>query len=200
MADIAPPTGPSDPKSLRALAHPVRWRLIDVLAAEGTATVTQCAEVTGESTATCSYHLGILAKYGFITRAAGAGRERPWQLVSRDLNLSAPGPDRDGAEASRTAAAALLDVELSWLKESVRRSAAEPADWQGATRIMSVTAWLTPEEAREAAAQVQLTIDRRASRAGARRRDGTRPVRLFAAVAPVAPVAPGARSGPGEDG
>jgi hypothetical protein len=197
MADIALPAGPSDPKSLRALAHPVRWRLIDVLAAEGTATVTRCAEATGESTATCSYHLGILAKYGFITRAAdGAGREKPWQLVSRDLDLSAPGPDREGAEASRAAAAALLDVELTWLKESVRRSAAEPADWQGATRIMSVTAWLTPAEAREAAAQVQLTIDRRASRAGARHRDGTRPVRLFAAVAP---VAPGAGSGPAED-
>jgi len=31
--------------ALRALAHPLRWKLIDLLGSEGSATATRCAEV-----------------------------------------------------------------------------------------------------------------------------------------------------------
>jgi hypothetical protein len=41
---------------LRALAHPLRWKLFDIVFREGTATATRCAELTGESVASCSYH------------------------------------------------------------------------------------------------------------------------------------------------
>src|SRR5580700_3772892 len=65
---------------LRALAHPIRWKLIDVLGSELSATATRCAEVTGESVASCSYHLGILAKYGYIELVPDQpGRETPWR-------------------------------------------------------------------------------------------------------------------------
>ncbi|XVV05309.1 helix-turn-helix domain-containing protein [Actinosynnema sp. CA-248983] len=60
-----------DPKALRALAHPFRWKLIMLLAAEGPRTATQCAEATGESVAGCSYHLNTLAKYGFVGEVPG---------------------------------------------------------------------------------------------------------------------------------
>src|SRR6476661_3980084 len=50
--------------SLRALAHPLRWRLIDLLDSTGQATATQCAEALGETVASCAYHLSILGKYG----------------------------------------------------------------------------------------------------------------------------------------
>ncbi|MEP7023868.1 MAG: winged helix-turn-helix domain-containing protein [Actinomycetota bacterium] len=63
------------PKGACDLAHPLRWQMLDLLGAEGTVTVTRCALVLGESTASCSYHLGILAKYGYITPAEGEGRE-----------------------------------------------------------------------------------------------------------------------------
>ena len=42
------------------------FELIDRLGSEQSATATRCAEVLGESVASCSYHLGILAKYGYI--------------------------------------------------------------------------------------------------------------------------------------
>jgi hypothetical protein len=72
-----------DPKALRALAHPARWQLVDLLGSEGTATATRCAEVLGESVASCSYHLRMLAKYGYIEEAPGrAGKEKPWRLAS----------------------------------------------------------------------------------------------------------------------
>ncbi|HEV2377907.1 MAG TPA: winged helix-turn-helix domain-containing protein [Streptosporangiaceae bacterium] len=184
MADAMPPVRTTDPKALRALAHPIRWKLIDVLASEGTATVTRCAERLGESTATCSYHLGILAKYGYIERAAGQGRDKPWQLVSSDLDLSASGLDPEQARASRAAADAFLDYEFARLKQSLHESDREPEEWQHAHKVMGATAWVTATEFQEMAAEVQRVMDSYAGhgRDLADRGAGAREVRLFAAV------------------
>jgi hypothetical protein len=121
-----------------ALAHPVRWKLIDVLASEGTPTVPRCAEVPGESTATCSYHLGILAKYGYIARAGVRhGREKPWPLVQPDLDLGSAELDTEGALASRAAAAAFPDFQLAWLKDSIQRSDLQPEPWRQTSKVMA---------------------------------------------------------------
>lgn len=66
--------------SLRALAHPLRWQLIDLLDSMGQATATQCAEALGETVASCAYHLSILGKYGYARQVPGhMGREKPWE-------------------------------------------------------------------------------------------------------------------------
>jgi Helix-turn-helix domain len=195
------PADTADPRALRALAHPLRWKLIDLLEAEGTATVTRCAEALGESTATCSYHLGILAKYGYITRAPdGPGRDKPWQLADPSLNLSPPGadPDAEAAVATRFVAASLLDHAVARIKESL---AATPAP---VSKIVGATTWLTADEVRQAAAEVEAIMDRYAGRGTdpSRRPEGARQARMLAAIAltPDPPSGPdqqaGQRSGP----
>ena len=70
----------TDPKAIRALAHPVRWALLEALGQAGTLTATQASEMLGESPANCAFHLRTLAKYGFVEEAGGGrGRERPWR-------------------------------------------------------------------------------------------------------------------------
>src|SRR5712692_902420 len=97
---------PPDPRVLRALAHPLRWQLIDLVGSEMTATATRCAEVLGESVASCSYHLGILGKYGYIELVPGqAGKEKPWRLASRKQNLDPGDLNAEGALAAEAAAA-----------------------------------------------------------------------------------------------
>ena len=81
----------TDPQRIRALTHPLRLELMDVLAEEGAATATRCAELTGESVASCSFHLRMLAKYGYIEPAERTGREKPWRLR---LPLPRPPPRR----------------------------------------------------------------------------------------------------------
>ena len=181
----------TDPLALRALAHPVRWKLIDVLASEGTVTATRCAQVLGESTATCSYHLGILAKYGYITRVAGAQwREKPWKLARQDLGISASGEDQEQAAASRAAADAFVDHEMTRLRDAIRASADEPGEWQGTQRVMAATARLTAAEVRQAITEIGQVLARYGERAGESARTETaREVRLFAAVSP-APAGP----------
>jgi predicted transcriptional regulator len=73
----------TDPKAIRALAHPVRWALLDALDQAGTLTATQASEMLGESPANCAFHLRTLAKYGYVEEAGGGrGRERPWRPSS----------------------------------------------------------------------------------------------------------------------
>ena len=72
----------TDPVAIRALAHPLRLDLLDLLSTAGPATAAHCGRVLGASQASCSFHLRQLAKYGFVVDA-GPGpdrRERQWRV------------------------------------------------------------------------------------------------------------------------
>jgi DNA-binding transcriptional ArsR family regulator len=74
----------TDPRALRALAHPLRVQLLALLRREGPMTATQLSEHVGESPASCSFHLRQLARYGLIAEAGvGPGRQRPWKATSQ---------------------------------------------------------------------------------------------------------------------
>jgi Helix-turn-helix domain len=139
-----------DPLTLRALAHPLRWQLIDLLGSELSATATRCAEVLGESVASCSYHLGMLAKYGYIELVPDQpGREKPWRLTRWDQDLSSDGLDEPGALAAQAATEVFLDHELARTKDRLRRRDTEPAEWRDASHLLGVSTWLTAGEMRE---------------------------------------------------
>jgi len=72
----------TNPRLLRALAHPARIAILEHLILDGPATATQCADVAGLSPSACSYHLRALARFGFIEPDPGSavdGRQRPWR-------------------------------------------------------------------------------------------------------------------------
>ncbi len=203
LSDVTTPpeTSPGTAaKALRALAHPLRWKLIDLLEDEGSATATRCSGVLGESVASCSYHLGILGKYGYAEMVPDQpGREKPWRLSSRVQDLSPTGLDVEGALAAAAAAEAFLDHELARLKDRLRRIGLEPPQWQEASGVVGETTWMTAAELRSVWGQVQATVLSFAGRADdpALRPRDARQVRLFAAatVAPAAPPAPPASPG-----
>src|SRR3954468_4033452 len=70
----------TDPRAMRAYAHPVRLALVGLVRRPGPLTATQAAARLGESSGTTSFHLRQLAKYGFCEEAGGGkGREKPWR-------------------------------------------------------------------------------------------------------------------------
>src|ERR1700759_4388523 len=82
-----PPIEVTDPRAMRALAHPVRMGLIEGLG-DGRLTATEAGERVGESPANTSFHLRQLAKYGFVEEAeGGTGRRRPWKLKNLGLRI-----------------------------------------------------------------------------------------------------------------
>ena len=193
MPDKQEPAALPEPKALRALAHPIRWKLIDLLDSEDTATATRCSEVLGESVASCSYHLGILGKYGYTEMVPDQpGREKPWRLTTRLQDLAPAGLDLAGQLAAEAAAEAFLDHEIARLKDRLRRMSREPEEWRNASGILGATTWMTPAELRTARKQIQKIMLRLAVRAEdpAQRPRGAREVRLFSAVTVAPPVPP----------
>ncbi len=133
----------TDARELRALAHPVRMALLDVLA-EGPLTASRCADLLGETPANCSYHLRQLARYGHVREAGGGhGRERPWRLRDEAITW-------DAVQPSATAARALGEVvdehRFSRWRDYRAALATEDSDWRDATISTDVVAWMTPDE------------------------------------------------------
>src|SRR5665811_909267 len=72
-----------DPRSLRAVAHPVRLGILEQLTIHGPMTATELADQLDETPSNCSWHLRKLAEHSFVEEAeGGVGRKRPWQIVS----------------------------------------------------------------------------------------------------------------------
>ena len=85
----------TDPKTIRALAHPLRLDLLELLAWAGPSTAAHCGRVLGVSQASCSFHLRQLAKYEYVEEA-GPGpdrRERQWRLREPRPTIRAAGGD-----------------------------------------------------------------------------------------------------------
>lgn len=137
----------TDPKALRALAHPLRWKLIEILGREGTATATRCAEETGESVANCSYHLNTLAKYDYVEKAEGGqGREKPWRLVSQGQTISDVGVDKETELAAQAASNAFIDYALTQIRERHLATPLEPDEWRAVLGFNNSTDYMTPAE------------------------------------------------------
>jgi hypothetical protein len=192
------PTAP-DPRALRALAHPLRWQLIDLIGSEATATATRCAEVLGESVASCSYHLGILGKYGYIELVPGqGGKEKPWRLTSHEQNLDSGDLDTEDALAAEAATGAFLDHELARMKQRLSRLGLEPEPWRAASFLLGTTTWMTAGELREITDQLRQLLLAHTERAAdpASRPPEAREVRLFGVASVAPPVTPSKDSAP----
>jgi hypothetical protein len=134
-------------KRLRALAHPLRWKLLDLVSTEGQATATRCSQVLGDSVASCSYHLGILGKYGYLQQVTDTpGREKPWRSLERTQDLSARGPELEDELASEAAIETFLNHEFERIKARHRLRASEPAEWRNASRLGGSSMWVTATE------------------------------------------------------
>ncbi len=186
-----------DPRVLRAMAHPFRLALLDLLDAHGTLTSAEASAATGENTASCSFHLRQLAKYGFIERAEAAdGRERPWRRSAAGERV----PDSEDRELNRAAAeVARLVVErvAGEAAHWVDCRAELPKAWRTPGVVAADILHLTPSELRELARAVTDLFARYAERTtdASERPRASRPVRAAAALFP---LIPGRASPPGE--
>lgn len=166
---------------LRALAHPLRWKLFDIVYREETATATRCAEVTGESVASCAYHLGILGKYGYVEQVPGSGKEKPWRSISLRQDLSAPGPELEDKLASEAATEAFLEHVFDRLRTWHRLRDTESPEWHDATGLNGVTMWVTAEELTQIREEVGPIMQRYTERSEdpSLRPEGARAARAF---------------------
>jgi DNA-binding MarR family transcriptional regulator len=151
----------TDPRALRALAHPLRFDLIELLGTRGPMTAADCARRLGTSQASCSFHLRQLAKYGFVeaARSSGDSRERPWRLTDLEQSWSSEtGPAVD--QLDRVFIQREADRMLGW----VGRSATEPAPWLDAAFLGGATIPVTSDELCSIRAQLRAVLEPYADR------------------------------------
>jgi len=178
----------TDPKMMRALAHPARIAIWTHIAMRGPTTATECAEVAGLSPSACSYHLRTLARYGFIEEdraAATDGRERPWRARLLAFTME----DRPDEPAAGRVASRLLVENIRADAEEIRaryldRKPEYPADWQAAAGEMFSVAHVTPGELNELRAKLLEVMIPYARLEEAERSPGALPVRLMVDMFP----------------
>jgi len=147
---------PMDAAQLRALAHPLRLQLLQVLH-EGPATASQLARRLGESSGATSYHLRALHRAGMVEEAEQRNaRERWWQRMPERLIIpnSVP-PDASETERAELKAAhaqiesILVDRDETALGRWMEIRYDLPLEWQDAQWIGNFRMWATADEVRQ---------------------------------------------------
>lgn len=173
----------SDPRALRAYAHPTRMVLLALLRRDGPQTATQAARITGESVASCSFHLRQMAKYGLVELAEGGrGREKPWQATATFTEWESSGRQDPAATAAGQALQlALAEQYFELVARWVRAQPGEPAQWREAALFGDVLLHLTAAELRDLGSKIQDLAQPYLGRLGgaSARPAGSRPVMLL---------------------
>ncbi|MFI6393037.1 ArsR/SmtB family transcription factor [Nonomuraea sp. NPDC050547] len=151
----------SDPKVMRALAHPARLEMLNRLQVEGPSTATEIAEFAGVTPSAASYHLRMLAKYGFVEDAPprADGRERVWRSTGQGLSVST---EPDDAPELRAAKELLIhtvyDEAHADLKRSMGQVDREPREWRAGSTWRRKFLHIGPEEMRRLGEQMDALL------------------------------------------
>ena len=144
----------SDPRVLRALAHPARLAILEHLQTEGSATATECAGPAGVSPAAASYHLRLLERYGLVEDAGGTSkRDRPWRAVGSGFTIEDDGP------AALALLAQLIARGDEWTQHYVANEKRLPRKWRDASHVANKTLKLNAHEAKELVARIEAVCD-----------------------------------------
>ncbi|MFC8796779.1 helix-turn-helix domain-containing protein [Promicromonospora sp. NPDC057138] len=143
-----PPDGVviSQTDAIKAMTHPLRLRLLDLFRAGVELTATQCAERTGESVASCSFHLRQLEKYGHVERAEAHGKERPWRAVGRGFSVRPDLADPESWPAATAFGSMFIAEQFGRLQRWLADAQGDDPDWVYATTQTHQEYWVTRDE------------------------------------------------------
>jgi DNA-binding transcriptional ArsR family regulator len=140
----------TDPRVMRAMAHPLRIQILELLQAVGPMTATQLSERLGESPANCSFHLRTLAKYGFVEEApGGTGRQRPWQRVPQSVSIKKEDLEPEAHVALEALDRVLRDREAAQIDRWAATRSTYPEVWQRSWFSRMGIARMTADELHE---------------------------------------------------
>lgn len=179
-----------DGAALKALTHPLRLTLLGLLRQHGPATASELAARAGESSASTSYHLRVLAKYAFVTEAEHRdSRERRWKSVHDMTSWSNEAMRR--SPGGSTILNVLHRRQIEHLQQSLDRHEADlesgrlGQEWQEPSGVSDAMPRLTPESLAELWEVLRAKTDELTARdAGDPRAEQ---VVLFTAGLPLAP-------------
>lgn len=181
-----------DAGALKALAHPLRVQIYDILSSYGPQTASSLAALTGESSGATSYHLRALARHDLIREMTdrGTARERWWERPAGGITFA--NPEAAQTPSGRAAMQVVMTESLNrrhqqLMEFAMRRIEDEPEEWREPTLISTGTARLTPEQLGEVSRQMQAVIEEAVARYRDQNGEDVRPVTIRADVFPLPP-------------
>jgi DNA-binding transcriptional ArsR family regulator len=186
VPDERPPVQLTDPRDIRALAHPARLAVIDELYSGRELTATQCAGIAGLSPSAMSYHLRSLEKAGIVERAesSGDGRERPWRAAGSYLQVESRGAGAGELAAAAALSSSVMGRTLEQFEAWMARRDREPKEWIEAGGASYGQVWLLPDEAKEIENHMVELTNKYRGRRGGERPPGARRFRVALMVFP----------------
>jgi DNA-binding transcriptional ArsR family regulator len=187
----------SDPRAIRALAHPARLAILEALLPGEELTATEAASVTGLSPSATSYHLKALERWGIVEagQPRADGRDRPWKATGRSIEVSSDPPRTVLAEAA--VLGVFLDRNRALAGEFLEHQDEEPAQWRDAMELANSDYWLTSGELAEISAALRRVLEPYEQRRRGSRPDGSRRVRIARLIVPRADSPAPKNAGPG---
>lgn len=139
---------------LRALAHPLRLRLLYALNARSAATASMLADAVGESPALVSYHLRQLAGHGFVEEAPDLvedHRQRWWRPIGRGFAFDPVefSDDPAGAHASAEVGRLMLEHQVEQVRQFDHHRQSWGDEWSHAAFSVTDMLRLTAAETSE---------------------------------------------------
>ena len=144
----------TDPKAMRALAHPTRLSLLERLQRDGPATAAELAGRLGTTSATTGRHLGLLGTFGLVTRDGSV-----WRAVAKGLYFE-PGDDAESQAAYRALANQMFlrsdELPRQWLAHDEPRL---PPDWLRVSGLSNARMLMSVDEAAALDAEMEKLLE-----------------------------------------
>lgn len=177
-----------DVGALRALAHPMRVEIYDILSQFGPQTASSLAEQLGESSGATSYHLRALAKHDLIREVPGRGtaRERWWERPKGAIAMTSPAVMKTPAGR---AASQLVISEFyrrrnrqleDFIDANLRR---DPEEWMA--MLSTATVRMTDEQFEGLVHELEAVIDSAVARYRDQTGEGVRPFTVRTDIFPL---------------
>jgi DNA-binding transcriptional ArsR family regulator len=151
-----------DSRSLRAVAHPVRLRILGLLRMDGPSTATALAARLGLNSGATSYHLRQLASGGLIVEDAerGTGRDRWWKAAHRSSYFTVEGLAEEDTEAGVAYLRSIALVYAEKMQLAAEERPSLPTEWQDASSFGDYPLMLTAEEAKQLLEDLREVVSR----------------------------------------
>jgi DNA-binding transcriptional ArsR family regulator len=171
----------TDPRAMRALAHPVRLTIFARLQRHGPAAAAELAKDAGTTPSAAGRHLRQLAQHGLVAKSEGS-----WKAIGAGIHFE-PADDDESQAAYRALANQLFlradELPRRWMAEDEPRL---DGDWRRVSGLSNARMTMTVEEAAELDAQMEKLLEPYVTRDPSDAPGGARRVRWLRYVMPEA--------------
>jgi len=146
-----------DPRLLRAIAHPLRNRILNEISAVGPMRASDVARELGVPANSASFHLRQLAKYGLVvedTEAARDRRDRVWRLAD-ESGLALSLHELEQEPGGKAAARVFRRTASAWAHVLIDEAYNAQRDPEVFRAVTEVPLRLTKDEARELEGEIE---------------------------------------------